>query len=61
MELDKILMHRGSNNFSPKLILGLNQSVKSQIRRGAISFKSIDIPKIDLNKAILERNDSSKL
>lgn len=57
----ELLMHRGSQNVSPQIMLELDSSLKTSFKRDAKSFKLIQIPKIDLKKAILQRNDSSKV
>jgi sortase (surface protein transpeptidase) len=38
-----------------------DSSLKNSLKRELNSFKSIEIPKIDLNKVILHRIDSKKL
>jgi len=45
---------------SPNLVLEMDSTPSKVINRENFSFKSIEIPKIDLNRAILERSEPCK-
>ena len=60
-QIERFVYKRLSDEIKPEALIERDNSLKNSLKRKLNSFKSIEIPKIDLNKVILHRIDSKKL